>query len=284
MSTHWRLGSKVIDLNVPRIMAVANLTPDSFFSGSRVDRQPELQRSALMSLIEAGADIIDLGGQSTRPGSERVGAAEELSRVLPAIEELRRLSDSIPITVDTYYAEVARAALDAGADGVNDISAGRLDLKLLPLIAERGCGYVLMHMQGTPETMQQEPHYEDCAGEVRAFLAERLIELDRLGIDRDRVAVDPGIGFGKRPRDNVALLTETHRLADLGQPLLYGVSRKSIVGRLSGEEDAARRLAGTLGLTWELLSRGVMLHRVHDVAETRQLMNVWLGFRGSQAG
>ena len=195
MSVRWRLGSKVIDCTAPRVMAVANITPDSFFSGSRVDESPDPQRAALLGLIEAGADIIDVGGQSTRPGSERVGPAEELSRVLPAIEELRWLSDSVPITVGTYYAEVARAALEAGADGINDVSAGRLDPRLLPLVAESGCGYVLMHMQGTPETMQQAPSYQDCAGEVRQFLAERLSELDRLGVDRECVVLDPGIGF-----------------------------------------------------------------------------------------
>ncbi len=284
MSALWRLGDKVIDVTAPRIMAVANITPDSFFDGSRVAESPDPQRSALLGLIEAGADIVDVGGQSTRPGSERVGPAEELSRVLPAIEELRWLSDTIPITVDTYYAEVARAALEAGADGVNDISGGLLDPQLLPLVAESGCGYVLMHMQGTPETMQQAPSYQDCAGEVRDFLAERLAELDRLGIERERIVLDPGIGFGKRLEDNAALVSEAHRLADLGLPLLYGVSRKRFLGELSGEKDAAGRLAGTLGVTWKLLGQGVMLHRVHDVAETRQLMDVWAGLQAARVG
>lgn len=282
MSTRWRLGNKVIDCTVPRIMAVANITPDSFFAGSRVEDQPDPQRAALVKLLDESADIIDIGGQSTRPGSEPVGAKEELSRVLPAIEELRWLNDAIPITVDTYYAEVARAALSAGADGINDISAGSLDPELLPLVAEAGCGYVLMHMRGTPATMQQDPHYDDCLGEVTAFFEERLAALDELDVQRECVVLDPGIGFGKRLEDNLALLANASQLARLGRPLLYGISRKSFISQLSGEQDAGQRLPGTLGVTWDLLSQGVMLHRVHDVREMRQLVNVWQGFADAQ--
>jgi len=281
MSRRWRLGDKLIECTEPRIMAVANITPDSFFQDSRIEREPDAQRDSLLAMLKHGVDLVDLGGQSTRPGSARVGVQEELSRVLPAIEEVRWLDDKIPITVDTYYADVARRALEAGADGVNDISAGRLDPELLPLVAESGCGYVLMHMLGTPETMQQDPHYDDCLAEVRAFFEERLAALEELGVQREAVVLDPGIGFGKRLADNLALLHGADELAQLGLPLLYGISRKGFIGTLSGQQDAARRLAGTLGLTWELLSQGVMLHRVHDVAETRQLMDVWRGYTDS---
>lgn len=280
MSTIWRLGEKVVDCTEPRIMAVANLTPDSFFAGSRVEDAPDPQRAALVGLIDNGADIIDIGGQSTRPGSEPVSPAEELSRVLPAIEELRWLDSTIPITVDTYYSEVARAALEAGADGINDISAGSLDPELLPLVAESGCGYVLMHMLGTPATMQEDPRYEDCVGEIKTFLEEKLSLLMGLGIQQESIVLDPGIGFGKRLEDNLALLSHASRLMELGRPLLYGVSRKNFISQLSGEQDAGQRLPGSLGATWHLLSQGVMLHRVHDVREMRQLISVWRGFSG----
>jgi dihydropteroate synthase len=279
MSSRWRLGDKLIDCTVPRVMAIANLTPDSFFAGSRVKQEPDAQRSALLAMLDGRVDLVDLGGQSTRPGSERVGVEEELNRVLPAIEEVRWLDDQIPITVDTYYSAVARRALAAGADGINDISGGRLDPELLPLVAEAGCGYVLMHMLGTPETMQREPNYADCLAEVREFFQERLAALDGLGVAREAVVLDPGIGFGKRLADNVALVRGAGKLAELGRPLLYGISRKSFIGALGNQPDAARRLAGTLGLTWELLSRGVMLHRVHDAVEARQLLDVWAGFQ-----
>ena len=228
-------------------------------------------------MVDEGADIIDIGGQSTRPGSEQVSVNEELNRVIPVIEELRLLNDAIPITVDTYHAEVGRAALAAGADGINDISAGGMDPELLPLVAESGCGYVLMHMLGTPATMQQNPHYDDCIGEVSAFFEEHLAALAELGVQRECVVLDPGIGFGKRLEDNLALLAHASKLAQLGRPLLYGVSRKSFISQLSGEQDAGQRLPGTLGVTWDLLSQGVMLHRVHDVREMRQLIDVWQG-------
>lgn len=275
MSKSWRMGDKLIDCSVPRVMAIANLTPDSFFAGSRIAMEPAQRRQALAALLGGGADIIDVGGQSTRPGSGRVGAKEELNRVLPAIEELRSLAADIPITVDTYSAEVARRALEAGADGVNDISAGRLDPEILPLVAESGCGYVLMHMLGTPETMQQDPHYADCLAEVKNFLAERLAYLEDLGVDRERVVLDPGIGFGKRQEDNLALLLGAPELASIGRPLLYGISRKSVIGWMGGQASAEMRLPGTLGLTWELLNGGVMLHRVHDPVEVCQLMEIW---------
>jgi len=278
MNTSWRLGDKLIDCTVPRLMAIANLTPDSFFSGSRVEAEPDAQRNALLAMLKSGVDVVDLGGQSTRPGSERVGVKEELKRVLPAIEEIRWLDDRIPITVDTFHAEVARRALEAGADGVNDISGGRFDPELLPLVAGTGCGYVLMHMLGTPETMQQDPHYDNCLAEVRAFFEERLAVLDELGVAREAMVLDPGIGFGKRLEDNLALLRGADQLLQLGRPLLYGISRKGFIGLLGNQPDADRRLPGTLGLTWELLRQGVMLHRAHDVAEVRQLMDIWCSY------
>ena len=278
--TVWRLGTRAISLDRPRIMAIANATPDSFYAGSRLGSDRGLLRESLAALLDAGPDVVDLGGQSTRPGSERVGAEEELRRVLPALEELRSLDGSVAVTVDTYHASVAAAALASGADGVNDISAGRMDPELWPLVARRGCGYVLMHMQGTPESMQREPSYGDCVAEVGGFLRDRMEALSALGVARGTVVADPGVGFGKRPGDNAALVRDARRVADLaGVPLLYGISRKSFIMHLSGAEDAADRLPGTLGVTWELLNQGVMLHRVHDVAAVRQLCDVWWGIQ-----
>ncbi|MBN2082334.1 dihydropteroate synthase [bacterium] len=279
MSGYWQLGAKLIDLSTPRIMAIVNATPDSFYAASRLGSH---RKDALYALIKAGADMLDVGGQSTRPGSARVGPEQEAERVVPVVEELRQLSEDIPVTVDTYHSSVARAALDAGADGINDISGGRFDAGLLPLIAERRCGYVLMHMLGTPETMQADPHYTDCVAEVAEFFRERLAALKELGIDLRRVVLDPGIGFGKRLEDNLALMTHAAELGRLRQPLLLGVSRKSFIASISGEQDAGNRLAGTLGATWGLLDQGVMLHRVHDPRAIRQLMDVWLAWRAAR--
>jgi len=279
MSMVWRLGTKTLDCSAPRVIAIVNAAPDSFFAGSRLPAGQEDRRASLEALLAAAPDVIDVGGLSTRPGSRPVSTAEETSRVVPVIEELRRLDAHVPITVDTYTAEVAEAALSAGADGVNDISAGRLDPRLLEVVAHSGCGYVLMHMQGTPQTMQDAPCYADCVGEVREFLRSGLERLAALGIALERVVVDPGIGFGKRFEDNLALVRDAAALRELGRPLVFGVSRKSFLGRLTGAQDPADRLAATLGVTWRLLECGVMLHRVHDAAAVRQLMNAWAGLR-----
>jgi dihydropteroate synthase len=277
----WRLGRYTLDCSEPRIMAIANAAPDSFYDGSRLPQDRSGLRRRLEELIAAGPDILDIGGQSTRPGSARVGADEELARVLPALELARELAPELPVTIDTYSAPVARATLAAGAAGINDISAGELEPELWDVLAASDCGYVAMHMQGTPESMQQSPSYCDAAAEVGEYLSGRLAELERRGVDRERVVLDPGIGFGKRLEDNLELIRKADALQErVGRPLLYGVSRKSFIGRLDESADtAAARLPGTLGVTWELLRRGVMLHRVHDVAAVRQLMRVWSGVR-----
>lgn len=280
----WRLGpGRSLDCSIPRIMAIINATPDSFHPGSRLPEEAAARREALAALLLAGPDIVDVGGQSSRPGSERISAAEELQRVLPVIRTLRELDSEIPITIDTYHAEVARAALAAGADAVNDISAGSLDPQLLELVAQSGCGYVLMHMLGTPETMQLEPAYANCTDEVQQFFAQKLELLERAGVGRDCVVLDPGIGFGKRLDDNLDLITYARRFLEFERPLLYGVSLKRFIGELSGEQETAQRVSGTLGVIWELLGQGVMLHRVHDVTTARQMIDVWLGLRGLRA-
>jgi dihydropteroate synthase len=284
-SQFWHLGTRRIDLSRPRVMAVVNATPDSFHAGSLIASElPAVLQPALAALLAQGPDIIDIGGQSTRPGSPRVGPQEELRRVRPVLAELRRLDGAIPVTVDTYHADVARAALDLGADGINDVSAGRFDPALLDVVARAQCGYVLMHMLGTPEMMQDNPHYTDCAGEVEAFLRNGLAELERRGLARERVALDPGIGFGKRLQDNFDLLRAAGRLAALGAPLLYGVSRKRFILNACAAlpeavqpQDTAQRLPGTAAVTWYLLGQGVMLHRLHDVAAARQVFALWEG-------
>lgn len=270
----WKLGGKTIDCSRPCVIAIVNVTPDSFYSASRFGSGPGVKQ-ALQTLLAQGPDAIDIGGQSSRPGSDRIAAEKEIARIIPVIERLRDLAPKIPITADTYWGAVARAALAAGADGVNDISAGRLDPELLEVVAESGCGYVLMHMQGTPETMQQQPHYENCLHDVSSFFSAELERLERLGIQREAVALDPGIGFGKRLEDNLALIKRVDELASLSRPMLYGVSRKSFISQVTGAKDPAERLPGTLGVTWELLNRGVMLHRVHDPGPVRQLCQMW---------
>jgi dihydropteroate synthase len=261
-------------------MAIINATPDSFHPGSRLPEDAAARSAALTALLQDGPDIVDVGGQSSRPGSARISAAEELARVLPVIRSLRELDSEIPITIDTYHATVAREAIAAGADAVNDISAGSLDPLLLQLVAQSGCGYVLMHMLGTPETMQLEPQYANCMDEVQHFFSEKLDLLEQAGIARDCVVLDPGIGFGKRLGDNLDLITYARRFLEFDRPLLYGVSLKRFIGELSGAQDTAQRVSGTLGVIWELLGQGVMLHRVHDVATARQMIDVWLGLRG----
>jgi len=288
----WRLGSKLLDCSRPCVMAIVNATPDSFYAGSRLGGDFRTLSPLLDALLADPPDIVDVGGQSSRPGSLRVDSAEELRRVLPVIQRLRKHDAAQLITVDTYSAEVAREALAAGADGVNDISACRFDPALFDVVAGSGCGYVLMHMQGTPETMQQAPHYDDCAAEVAAFLASNLVKFAERGIARERIVLDPGVGFGKRVEDNLVLIQGAARFSSLGRPLLYGISRKAFIGRLAYPADAdghadersadpALRLPGTLGLTWELLGSGVMLHRVHDAAEARQVARLWQALRGS---
>lgn len=270
----WKLGGKTIDCSRPCVIAIVNVTPDSFYSASRFGSGPGVKQ-ALQALLAQGPDAIDIGGQSSRPGSDRIAAEKEIARIIPVIERLRDMAPKIPITADTYWGAVAQAALAAGADGVNDISAGKLDPELLEVVAESGCGYVLMHMQGTPETMQQQPQYEDCLRDVGGFFAAELERLEGLGIPRDAIALDPGIGFGKRLEDNLALIRHVEELAFLGRPMLYGVSRKSFISQVTGAKDPADRLPGTLGVTWELLNRGVMLHRVHDPGPVRQICKMW---------
>jgi dihydropteroate synthase len=253
------------------IMGIVNVTPDSFSDGGRfLDPGRAVEHGLL--LAAEGAGIVDVGGQSTRPGSEEVSPAEELDRVLPVIEGLRAASE-VAVSVDTYRAEVARGALAAGADIVNDISAFRFDAEMLPLLAESGAPAMAMHIKGTPRDMQADPRYGDVVGEVFDYLADALRRAERAGVERSRVAVDPGIGFGKTVEHNLLLLRGLARFKELGVPLLVGASRKSFIGAVL-DLDVDHRLEGTLAISALAAAAGADIVRVHDAAENLRAVRV----------
>jgi dihydropteroate synthase len=244
------------------LMGVVNVTPDSFSDGGRYfDRDKAVARG--LELVADGADILDIGGESTRPGSLPVAEAEELRRVVPVIAALRKQTTCL-LSVDTTKAAVARASLEAGADIVNDTSAFSFDPAMSGEVARSGAGVVLMHMQGTPLTMQKSPRYDDLLGEIGAFLAERIRVAEAAGIPRERVIVDPGIGFGKTVEDNLVLLRRQDVFHGLGRPLLLGFSRKAFLGRLLGLPPD-ERLEGTIAAAVLSVERGASILRVHDV-------------------
>lgn len=256
---------------MPVVMAVLNRTPDSFSDGGRyLDDAAGLQHAEL--LVAGGADIIDIGGESTRPGAAPVPAAEEQRRVVPMVAELRRRHPDLAISVDTSKPEVAAAALEAGADLVNDVSAAG-DGRMLELVARRCAAIVLMHMRGTPATMQLDTGYRDVVGEVRDFLARRAAAAVAAGIPADRVWVDPGIGFGKDIDGNLRLLAALPELAGLGHPVVVGASRKSFLGRLTGA-GADGRLAGSLATLIPAVGLERAVVRVHDPEPTRHFLEV----------
>ncbi len=266
----WRLGRRRLPLGGrPLVMGILNLTPDSFYPGSRV--APGAVADQARAMAAAGADLLDLGAESSRPGADPVSPDEERHRLLPALAAVRDACD-LPLTVDTYRAETAAAALEAGADGINDITAGRGDPRMLPLVAEREAGLVLMHMAGSPRTMQIDPRYDDVVAEVSAFLAERAAAAEAAGVVREAIVVDPGIGFGKTLAHNLALLAHLETLGG-GRPVLLGASRKSFIGMLTGAgvED---RLPGSLAAVAAAFTQGVAVVRVHDVAATVQTLAV----------
>ena len=253
------------------IMGVLNVTPDSFYDGGR--RLDSTQAIAAgVAMAAAGADIIDIGGESTRPGAAAVSEAEELARVLPVIRGLRR-EVSLPISIDTYKAAVARAALDGGADIVNDISALRFDPAMVSLVAQKKVPVILMHMQGAPRTMQADPHYTDVVREVRDFLAAQIYDAMDAGVGAEAIVIDPGIGFGKTLEHNLQLLSGLAALAALGQPLLVGVSRKTFIGKILNL-DPDRRLEGSLAAAVAAVLGGANLVRAHDVLETSKALRV----------
>lgn len=252
-------------------MGVVNVTPDSFFNGG-LYFEPARAIERALALAAEGADIIDIGGESSRPGSNPIPAKEEKKRILPVVEVLKQKNDVL-ISVDTTKAEVAEAALAAGADIINDISAGRFDPRMLPLAARSGAGLILMHMKGTPRTMQIAPHYDDVLGEVKAFLKERLEAAEACGVPRESILLDPGIGFGKKLEHNLALLNNLGALADLDRPLLVGISRKSFIGKILKLE-APDRLEGTIAAAVVSILHGASLLRVHDLQSVKRAVAV----------
>jgi dihydropteroate synthase len=253
-----------------KLMGVVNVTPDSFSDGG-LYLDPEAAIAHGRELAAAGAEILDVGGESTRPGAEAVAQDEELRRVIPVIEGL--IATEGRVSVDTSKAAVAAAALEAGAAIVNDVTALRGDPEMAALCGERGATVVLMHMRGEPRTMQDDPRYDDVVAEVKAFLAERLEAAVAAGIAEDDVWLDPGIGFGKTAAHNMELLRRLGELADLGRPLVIGTSRKSFIGKLDGSA-AGERLGGTIASSVLAAAEGAAVLRVHDVAEMRQALAV----------
>jgi dihydropteroate synthase len=254
----------------PVVMGVVNVTPDSFSDGGAwLDADAAVAHG--LALVAQGAAILDVGGESTRPGAEPVGEAEELRRVLPVLDGLA--SAGAQLSIDTSKAAVAAAALDAGATIVNDVTALRGDAQMAELIADRGCRVCLMHMLGEPRTMQRNPRYDDVVDDVRAFLAERLEHAVARGIDEQRVWLDPGIGFGKTVDHNLELLARLDELVALGRPVVVGTSRKSFLGTITGREPAAR-VPATIATNVLALARGASIFRVHDVEQARDALLV----------
>ena len=275
----WRAGRH--EFRFPRptlVMGVLNVTPDSFSDGGKfISLEAAMERAGQM--IREGADLLDVGGESTRPGATPVSAEEEIRRVVPIIKQLAaRLQ--VPISVDTQKPEVARAALLAGASIVNDIAANRTDDAMWRAVAEFRAGYVVMHMQGTPQTMQLNPAYTDVVREVDAFFAERLARMEQFGVRREQVVLDPGIGFGKTLEHNLQLLGALPRFIARDRPVLLGVSRKAFLGKLTGTENPADRLPAALACAALAVRDGVQLLRVHDVRETVQAARVAEAIRG----
>jgi dihydropteroate synthase len=253
----------------PAVMGIVNVTPDSFSDGGRF-LAPDDAIAHGLRLVAEGADLLDVGGESTRPGSDPVRADVELARVLPVIEALAARA-GVPISIDTTKASVARAALAAGASMVNDVSAFRGDPDMAAVVAEAGVAVCLMHMLGRPKTMQDDPRYDDVVSEVAAFLAERARAAEAAGVDRACICVDPGFGFGKTADHNLALLRRLDAIAAVGYPVLVGVSRKRFVGALARSErfDDAARVAGTVAANVAAFARGGWMFRVHDVLPNR---------------
>ncbi len=264
----------ILDKPGPLIMGILNVTPDSFSDGGRyVDTRDAVARG--LEMIDEGADIIDIGGESTRPGSSRVDATEQKRRVLDVISSLsKELPPEVVISIDTTLSEVAKAALDAGAGFVNDVTGGLDDEALIKLVAERDVPYCIMHMQGTPGNMQDNPSYKDVNAEVKAFLLQQANKAQELGVEKDNIVLDPGIGFGKRTHHNLELLQQLSSLCESDFPVLLGTSRKRFMGEICQTEDPLQRMPATCATTALGVEAGVKIFRVHDVWQNRQAADV----------
>jgi dihydropteroate synthase len=273
----FHCGNFKFDLSRPLVMGIVNVTPDSFSDGGL-----HLQRDAALAhahqLIAEGADLLDIGGESTRPGAKPVGIQEELDRVLPVIEGLR--GAPVPVSIDTFKPEVMQAAIAAGAQMVNDINALQ-DAAAMNAVASANVAVCLMHKQGDPLTMQQQPNYQDVVTEVSAFLRERIAASEAAGIRRDRIAIDPGFGFGKTLAHNLTLLCELNKLTELDVPIMAGLSRKSMLGAVTGR-DVGERLPASIAAALIAVQRGANVVRVHDVGATIDALKVWNAVNGAE--
>lgn len=271
------LGGRTVRLDAPQVVAILNVTPDSFSDGGAHHGDPAAAASAGIGLAADGAAIIDVGGESTRPGAMPVWEEDEAARVLPVVERLA--AGGAAISLDTRNASVMERGLAAGGHMINDVSALLHDPRAVAVVAARGCPVVLMHHQGVPETMQQAPRYADPLLDIYDWLAARIDAVAAAGVDRARIVVDPGIGFGKTLRHNLAVANGLALFHGLGCPLMLGASRKRLIGALAGEAPVERRLGGSLALALAGVGQGVQLLRVHDAFETVQALKMWRGLR-----
>ncbi|API58054.1 dihydropteroate synthase [Tardibacter chloracetimidivorans] len=271
-----RLGERTLRFDQPHVMGILNMTPDSFSDGGR-NMDADAAASAAVDMAAAGASIIDIGGESTRPGAQPVWEGDELARVQPVLQRLK--ASGAVLSIDTRKASVMEAALDAGAHIVNDVSALTFDDAAIGVVARSACPVVLMHHQGDPQTMQDQPSYADPLIEVYDWLQRRIAAAEAGGIARERIIIDPGIGFGKRLRHNLDLLNGLALFHGLGCPILLGASRKRLIGALANEAPVEERLGGSIALAMTGLASGVQILRVHDVRETVQAAKVWRGLR-----
>ena len=272
----WRCGAHALPLSPALVMGVVNVTPDSFSDGG-VNFDPVAALASARAMTAAGADLIDVGGESTRPGSAEVSPAEEFDRVLPVVRDLA--GRGAVVSVDTRHASVAAACVRAGASVINDIS-GFSDPAMVALAASCDAGLVVMHMRGDPGTMQDEPHYSEVVPEVAAYLLGQAVSLEAAGVARERIALDPGIGFGKTIAHNLELLRRLGEIAALGYPVLIGASRKRFIGEITGVAEPRERLAGSIAAALCAVENGAAIVRVHDVAETVQALAVARAVRG----
>lgn len=274
MNKIWQCGRFELSLERPLLMGVINVTPDSFSDGQQY-LQADRAIAHGHALVKEGADILDIGAESTRPGAQPVVLQEELNRLLPVIEGLRGLE--VPISVDTFKPKVMQAVLSAGADIINDISGFR-NQAAREVVANSSCGLCIMHMQGEPSTMQDNPHYDHLIKQVRLFLLQQVQALSALGVNHQRMVLDPGLGFGKTVADNYTLLRELKKLTIDNLPWLIGLSRKSMIGHVTGQP-VDKRLAGSLAGMLAAVDRGASVLRVHDVAEANDALRVWLAVK-----
>jgi len=270
-----------LSLDRPRVMGIVNVAPDSFSDGGNLGSVQAAVAHA-MELVSEGADIIDVGGESTRPGSDTVASDEEMARVLPVIEGIRARTDT-PISIDTRKSVVMRAAIEAGANIVNDVAALTFDPDAVATVVDLGVPVILMHAKGDPKTMQNDPHYEDVVADVLEFLTARVAACQTAGMPQERIAIDPGIGFGKTLDHNLTLLRCLDAFTGSGLPVLIGASRKRFIGTLTGTPVAAERAPGSVAVALWSVRAGAQLLRVHDVAETVQALKMWQALSASPA-